>query len=101
MLNVADTSKSFTLFKPKEGQTTVCKEQWHTKVPNILDANKMPHAKKTVQNDSDMLKSRFENQYVPGTNLSNKKRGSTESKTAGSGQSRTNRNYYKSFNGSE
>ena len=59
----------------------------------------MPHAKKTEKNDSDMLKSRFENQYVPGTNLSNKNRANSESKTAP--QSRTQRNYYKSFNGSE
>jgi hypothetical protein len=60
-LNVMDASKSFSLFKAKEGQTVVGKEHWHTKVPNILDANKMMHAEKTQKNDNDMLKQRFEN----------------------------------------
>ena len=55
MLNVMDTSKSFSLFKPKEGNTKVTKDAWHTKVPNILDANKMMHAHKTTRNDNDMI----------------------------------------------
>ena len=97
MLNVMDTSKSFSLFKPKEGNTKVTKDAWHTKVPNILDANKMMHAHKTTRNDNDMIQQRFENQYVNGSNL-NKNRTLSETKTATQQQARTHRNHYKSMN---
>ena len=55
-----DANKSFCLFKPKEGATVVKEDGKHTKVPNILDTNKMMYAEKTHKNENDMLKSRFE-----------------------------------------
>lgn len=51
-----DANKSFCLFKPKEGPTTLKNDADHTKVPNILDTNKMMHADRGDKNESDMLK---------------------------------------------